>query len=145
MLWRVRECLAQRDVKRRCWNTAGDAHQSWSQRDRLSFQVYQMEFAPEQPTLPACQAAIEALCSLLSWAERTIIIVIPSLPCTLRVENKSSIPQANSNPLLSPPRPAVALYTMQWWSYGLHRSFSNITDVCSSRISIYCIPMYNGI
>ena len=37
MLWRVRECLAQREVKRRCWNTAGDAHQSWSQRDRLSF------------------------------------------------------------------------------------------------------------
>ena len=34
---------------------------------------------------------------LLLEPERTIIIVIPSLPSCC-VENKSSIPQANSNP-----------------------------------------------
>ena len=36
---------------------------------------------------------------LLLEPERTIIIVIPSLPSCC-VENKSSIPQANSNPYL---------------------------------------------
>jgi hypothetical protein len=29
----ARECLTQREVKRRCWNPAGDSHQSWGQRD----------------------------------------------------------------------------------------------------------------
>ena len=76
--------------------------------------------------LPACPSAIDhrgteaAYCLLLSWAERTIIIVIPSLPGTLRGKQVINTPSEFKSPILA----AVALYTMKCWSYVLPGSFS---------------------